>query len=475
MKYKIFFTLFLSCFLLRMEGKDPTQGDEPIPDPPDISLTTKLLDERISELLAYRLNVYNGMPIRELAVIEEFMEDDMMEDDGFVFPADDLYGVWDTSGVNPYRNREIAYPDSFNVDCSSFILPIDGNIKVTSKFGVRGRRMHNGIDLKVQKGDTIRTAFSGRVRIRGYERRGYGNYLVIRHPNGLETVYGHLSGFLVSENDVVNAGQPIGLGGNTGRSTGTHLHFETRFLGQALNPGNIIDFEHDGSLFNEQFVLYKGRFGKSVNIYTSDKEQIVYHRVKKGETLGKIALIYRTSVGELCRLNGLSARSVLRIGQAIRCGTTVKSNKQDLDPPKTKPEETGPVTAAYHKIQKGETLGIIANKYGTTVDELCQLNNIQTTTRLRIGQRICYRAASNPEATAMAETTQQPDSTSLDNVAVSTTTQQAPAETVYYRVKEGDTLGAIAMKHGISINRLCEMNNITRTTILRIGRSLRCS
>ena len=408
MKYKIFFTLCLSFLLLRMEGKDPPHGDEPVPDPPDIALTTKLLDERISELIAKRLSVYNGMPVKGLATIDEFMneelfDDEMLDDEGFEFPADDLYGAWDTTGVNPYRNKEIAYPDSFKVDCSSFVLPIDGNIKVTSKFGVRGRRMHSGIDLKVQKGDTIRSAFSGKVRIRGYQRRGYGNYLVIRHPNGLETVYGHLSAFLVAENEVVDAGQPIGLGGSTGRSTGTHLHFEARFLGQALNPGNIVDFEHDGTLYNDQFVLYKGNFGKNVNIYTSNKEQIVYHRVKKGETLGSIALKYKTSVGEICRLNGLSTRSVLRVGQALRCGTTVvNANKQD-------------------------------------------------------------DVALKPTLEMASVTT------------VAKATQQAPAEPVYYRVKAGDTLGAIATKHGISISQLCEMNNITHTTILRIGRSLRCS
>lgn len=102
--------------------------------------------------------------------------------------------------------------------------------------------MHNGLDLKVNIGDTIVSAFDGKVRIVKYERRGYGKYVVIRHDNGLETIYGHLSKQLVEENQLVKAGEPIGLGGNTGRSTGSHLHFETRFLGIAINPIYMFDF-----------------------------------------------------------------------------------------------------------------------------------------------------------------------------------------------------------------------------------------
>jgi murein DD-endopeptidase MepM/ murein hydrolase activator NlpD len=314
--------------------------------------------------------------------------------------------------VNPFRSKEIIYPDSFYIDCRSFVLPIDTTIKVTSVFGIRNRRMHNGIDLKVQKGDTIRAAFSGKVRIKGFERRGFGNYLVLRHPNGLETLYGHLSGFIVSENEIVKAGQPIGLGGNTGRSTGTHLHFETRFLGQALNPGHIIDFDNGGVPRNDQYVLYKGNFGKNTNIYTSTSERIVYHRVQSGETLGKIALQYKTSVAELCRLNGLTQNSILRIGQTIRCGTTIVN---------TVPKETKPTIA-------------------------------ETT-----------------------EVTKTPEVAKIPDETISNITQIETSQPVYYRIKEGDTLSAIAQKHGTTINKLCELNNITRTTVLRIGRSLRCS
>ena len=123
------------------------------------------------------------------------------------------------------------------------------------------------------------------VRIKNFERRGYGYYLVIRHPNGLETVYGHLSKFLVGVNDIVRAGDPIALGGNTGRSTGSHLHFETRFLGQAINPADIIDFENSIP-HQDQYVFRNVKInGRKSNIYTSSNSQMVYHRVKSGDTL----------------------------------------------------------------------------------------------------------------------------------------------------------------------------------------------
>ena len=486
-------TICLLCFsftiFYAMEGKDPPKGKE---TQPVSTIQTQLMNEQIAALMADRVNLNKGIAVEGLASIDELFHKELLEYESLIFPADEIYGSWDTIWVNPSRSKDIAYPDSFYVDCTSFIFPFDHQIKITSQFGIRNRRMHNGIDLKLQIGDTVRTAFSGKVRIKGYERRGFGYYLVLRHPNGLETIYGHLSGFLVSENEIVKAGQPIGLGGNTGRSTGSHLHFETRFLGQALNPSHIIDFTN-GTPHNDQYVLYRGNFGQNTNIYTSTSERIVYHRVQKGETLSKIALQYKTTVAELCRLNGLTTKSTLRIGQSIRCGTTiVKTDSKDSGATvAATPEVTGQIAAAYHTVQARETLSSIARQYSTTVDALCRLNNIQSTTPLRVGQEICYRAASKPvalqnesreeersnagEISASINTTTEEAETANVAVSATQTTQVETAEPVYYRIQEGDTLSAIALKYGITINRLCELNNITRTTILRIGRSLRCS
>lgn len=233
-----------------------------------------------------------------------------------LFPSLDLYGEWSNDYVNPFAGKSnVKIPEEADIDVSGFYPPTIG--RVTSPYGWRRRRMHRGIDLKLYVGDTVRAAFPGQVRIKKYNRRGYGYYYVIRHPNGLETVYGHLSKFIVDENDYVKAGQPIGLGGNTGRSTGSHLHFETRFMGIDLDPATIIDFE----TFKPKKDVYHftQKKAKSVSSGNSSGDGVAaYHRVKQGDTLGAIARRYGTSVSRLCKLNGIKANSILRLGQRIR-------------------------------------------------------------------------------------------------------------------------------------------------------------
>lgn len=250
-------------------------------------------------------------------------------------PADDIYGgVWGNRHVNIYGSVTNA-PDSFLVDLSNFTMPHQGH--VTSNFGRRGsRRYHYGIDLKVNVGDTIYAAFDGKVRVKEFERRGYGYYLVLRHINGLETVYGHLSKFLVKENEFVRSGQPIALGGNTGRSTGSHLHFETRFLGKPINPNFIIDFDNNVCHRDKYLVTnssYK-KTSRSSKVITSGAKKYVessntdenkfvsgkvkYHKIQKGDTLGIIARRYRISVSKLCSLNNMTSKTVLRVGKSIR-------------------------------------------------------------------------------------------------------------------------------------------------------------
>ncbi|MDR2967982.1 MAG: peptidoglycan DD-metalloendopeptidase family protein [Tannerellaceae bacterium] len=369
-----------------------------------------VMEARVSELMADRVPTKRSIALKEL--IESNEKAQLLFNEALKFPADELYGsLWDNKWVDPFRGETKAdFPDSFAIDCSSFILPIDSNIKVTSKYGPRRRRMHRGIDLKVHVGDTVRAAFDGKIRIRSYERRGYGNYVVIRHPNGLETIYGHLSKFLVNENDIIRAGQPIGLGGNTGRSTGSHLHFETRFLGQAINPAEIIDFTN-GVPHKDLYVFQNVKInGRKSNIYTSSEDRMFYYRVRSGDTLGRIASIYGTSVNELCRLNGIKSTTTLRIGQSIRVNASAEKATQIKAKTQPKQEKATTVTATsatvasaqdagasgvsvqgnptYHKIQSGDTLGAIAVKYGTTVEKLCQLNGITRTTILRLGRTL---------------------------------------------------------------------------------------
>lgn len=363
-----------------------------------------VMEQHVSELMAERVGFKKDIAMEKLAEASFNAE---VARESLMFPAEDLYGSnWNTKWVDPFRGEaeKPNFPDSCAINCSSFVYPIDTIARVTSKYGPRRRRMHRGIDLKVQKGDTIRAAFDGKVRIRNYERRGYGYYLVIRHPNGLETIYGHLSKQLVHVNDIVHAGDPIGLGGNTGRSTGSHLHFETRFLGQAINPAEIVDFEN-GVPVHDTFVFRNVKInGRKSNVYTSSGDQLVYHRVKSGDTLGKIARIYGTSVSELCRLNGIKPTTVLRVGQSIRCNagaSYVVKKKKTAKPSVTVEAQNEPLAAVaaeqndaagnqpiYHKIQSGDTLGAIAQKYGTTVSKLCELNGITRTTILRLGRTL---------------------------------------------------------------------------------------
>ncbi|HJD75675.1 MAG TPA: peptidoglycan DD-metalloendopeptidase family protein, partial [Bacteroides reticulotermitis] len=184
-------------------------------------------------------------------------------------------------------------------------------------------RMNNGLDIKVNIGDTIVAAFDGKVRIVKYERRGYGKYIVIRHDNGLETVYGHLSKQIVEENQLVKAGEIIGLGGNTGRSTGSHLHFETRFLGIAINPAYMFDFPKqdivaDTYTFRKTRGVERNRAG-SHDSNVAESAAIRYHKVKNGDTLSRIAKIRGVSVSTLCKLNRIKPTTTLRIGQVLRC------------------------------------------------------------------------------------------------------------------------------------------------------------
>ncbi len=411
--------LFICCAAVMVStanAENPVKPETPeTPNHP----THKLMDKRVSELMADRVGFKKDMALKELAEINEKAELEAREN--LMFPADELYGEWTNEWVNPFRGKKVDLPDSCVIDCSTFILPMDSMTRVTSKYGPRRRRMHKGIDLKVQIGDTIRAAFDGKVRIKNFERRGYGYYLVIRHPNGLETVYGHLSKFLVGVNDIVRAGDPIALGGNTGRSTGSHLHFETRFLGQAINPADIIDFENSIP-HQDQYVFRNVKInGRKSNIYTSSNSQMVYHRVKSGDTLGKIARIYGTTVNELCRLNGLKSTSMLRIGQSIRCSAGVETAAKAT--PKAQAQKK-PATSGSSK-------------------------------------KITVQASSSATASLGENTNTMNDDTE--------------ATPVYHRIKSGDTLGAIAKRYGTSVSKLCELNGITKTTVLRLGRSLRCS
>ncbi len=259
--------------------------------------------------------------------------------------ASDLYSEWS----NAYPYKATALPETYKIDLRNFCMPTTSRA-ITSNFGSRWGREHKGIDIKVYVGDTIRAAFSGKVRVVKYEGKGYGNYIVIRHSNGLETIYGHLSKQLVKENQTVKAGDVIGLGGNTGRSTGSHLHFETRICGVAINPALMFDFRAQ-DVVGDYYTF---------NRRTYERESAQANRV-------------RGMVG-----NGSYSEEDVH-GKVVSSATkNKKSGKKVASQPK------------YHKVQKGETLSAIARKKGTTVAKLCQLNNISSKSKLRVGMILRY-------------------------------------------------------------------------------------
>ena len=195
-------------------------------------LTLTANSANAQDLLARQAPIDRRAKALDTMVINRLREAEEIEE-----PSSELYNDWN----NNYAHRGGNLPDVYKIDLRGFHMPTPSRV-ITSNFGRRWGRRHQGLDIKVYIGDTIRAAFSGKVRVVKYDGNGYGKYIVIRHNNGLETIYGHLSKQTVSPNQTVRAGQPIGLGGNTGRSTGSHLHFETRLAGVALNPALFFDF-----------------------------------------------------------------------------------------------------------------------------------------------------------------------------------------------------------------------------------------
>ena len=288
---------------------------------------------------------------RKMKAVDSIALNRLIEQEIYENPSGDLYEEWDNV-LTHYQGNTI--PDETTVDLRGFCMPTDSRV-VTSNFGARWGRQHKGLDIKVYIGDTIRAAFSGKVRIVKYEPRGYGKYVVIRHYNGLETYYGHMSKQLVSENEEVKAGDPIGLGGNTGRSTGSHLHFETRICGIALNPALMFDFRNQD---------VTGDF------YT-------YHRNK-----------YAAESAQATRLRGANARGISN--SRFYDDDDEFEMDDDSELAIAAPAASFTPEVHFHKVKKGETLQSIARKCHTTVDKLCKLNRIGKKIRLMPGQILKY-------------------------------------------------------------------------------------
>jgi len=235
-------------------------------------------------------------------------------------PGYDTYCHWDTRTLFAKKEKleDLKETVCFKLrheECD-FVFPAAGHM--TSPFGPRWGRMHSGLDLDLETGDQVFAAFEGMVRISQYHS-SYGNVVVLRHANGLETLYAHLSARDVAPGDYVQAGDVIGLGGNTGRSYGSHLHFEVRYLGAAIDPTVVVDHQKKDLKAND-FILTPELIASQTKIastaaVTSTKK---YHTVRSGETLSAIARKRGTSVNALCKLNKIKASRTIRPGQKLR-------------------------------------------------------------------------------------------------------------------------------------------------------------
>jgi murein DD-endopeptidase MepM/ murein hydrolase activator NlpD len=255
-------------------------------------------------------------------------EDEMMDyNDSLVsFPAYDLYCGWDTVNIHSLKFDIASLKDTsknillFDEKSCGYVHPFEG--KITSSFGPRKRRYHYGVDIDLETGDCVAAAFDGKVRI-AKKSKSYGNVIVIRHPNGLETYYAHLSRVDVEIGQEVYAGQVIGLGGNTGKSRGSHLHFEVRYMGQPINPSELISFDahkllSDTLTISSKTFNYVAEAKKAALKNAKSKGKGRIHVVKKGDTLSAIARKYGTTTKALCQKNGIKSTSKLRLGQKLR-------------------------------------------------------------------------------------------------------------------------------------------------------------
>lgn len=235
--------------------------------------------------------------------------------DGFAFyPGHRFYGVWDTQHLFPYSDSLYKCDTLTRIDlspasCGEFTFPFGGPI--TSTYGWRDSAFHRGIDVDLNRGDTVRCAFGGMVRFAG-RSGGFGNVVIVRHYNGLETVYAHLWRIKVKPGDMIVSGQMLGLGGSTGHSTGTHLHFEIRFRGVAIDPAYFIDLK------TRKLTIEKAGLVRTKQGYGIRPDGQEFHTVARGENLTKISQHYGMTVKELRSLNQWEGYVRLKAGQQVR-------------------------------------------------------------------------------------------------------------------------------------------------------------
>jgi len=290
---------------------------EELPDP--ASDANKSVPFNPSKKLSIVSEDTSSLDLGEQSIVE--ISEEILMDSTWIKVAG-YYAIWDTHNINPYKmdgrqlkeEKPLQLVDKQNNRVSKMPLV---STPITSDFGFRGYRWHYGTDLDLDTGDSVRSVFDGVVRIVKWDGGGYGNYIVVRHYNGIETLYGHLSKQLVKIGQFVKAGDLIGWGGSTGRSSGPHLHFEVRYMGNPFDPERMYDFP-DYVLMSEEFKISSALFNYYNQVKKVKARKVTYHTIRSGEVLGTIARKYGVTVSQITRLNGISTRTILRPGRRLR-------------------------------------------------------------------------------------------------------------------------------------------------------------
>lgn len=310
----------------------------------------KLRTIALSVSLLFSIFTYSNQAVNDTITTTIDCESDSLEDiknDTLLSTDESFYhNIWNSTQIRYPLNTLPPKEDIVTVRLAEaydhpYVQPVRG--EMLSKFGFRGKRMHTGTDIRLNSGDPVRCAFDGKVRL-AKRFNGYGNLVLVRHSNGLETIYAHLKTITVHENDTIKAGDIIGLGGRTGRATCDHLHFETRIFGEPFDSNKYIDFENCALRSNH--VYYKNKqveidpanFDRapliedlpviaaktstqvkaSASAKTGTKANTSKHVIRKGDNLGLIARKYHTSVKRLCSTNNITAQKTLKVGSVLR-------------------------------------------------------------------------------------------------------------------------------------------------------------
>jgi len=313
----LFFLIFLLSFSFKTVAQNE-QGflayikEEDKPKTEEIKQLREIVDGNLDQITA------NYKPIIEIIPQKNWMDEN-----------------WNTFNFNPYKHQKNNYPFNVTFADSTFASPINRKKVVTSHYGWRKGSAHKGIDIDLITGDKVMAMLDGKVRYVKYHY-GHGRTVVIRHNNGLETVYAHLSRQLVKVNDVVVKGQVIGKGGVTGNARGSHLHLEVRYKGICINPEYFFDFG-PGNKIRSQNTWVTSRWA-TPHIHTSKKKSNIeicsslveaqasqnvqkeLYTIKRGDTLSGISSKYQVSIYSLCKANSIRRTSLLRVGQKLILG-----------------------------------------------------------------------------------------------------------------------------------------------------------